>query len=96
MKRIILILIALVAFGATTNAQSVVKVDAKTYQATKASRSSSSYEATDMTYIHTDGVKYTIYKHTFTKGKRAGQTGYFIKMTSKKTGKNYWKEVKLS
>ena len=95
MKRIILILIALVAFGATANAQSVVKVDAKTYQATKTSRSSS-YEATDMVYIHTDGVKYTIYKHTFTKGKRAGQTGYFIKMTSKKTGKNYWKEVKLS
>ena len=96
MKKIILILIALVAFGATVNAQAVQKVDAKTYQAVKATKSNSSYEATDMTYIHTDGQKYTIYKHTFTKGSRKGQTGYFIKMTSKKSGKNYWKEVKLS
>lgn len=97
MKRFIILMLCLVTFGIAAAQQQTQKVDTKTYQAVKAERSgSSSYKATDMTYIHTDGVKYTIYEHTFTKGARKGQKAYFVQMTSKKSGKKYWKEVKLS
>ncbi len=98
MKRFILIMLAMLAFGATVNAQQVKQVDAKTYQAVKGTRTSSgsSYIATDIKYIDTDNKTYVVYEHTFTRGTRKGQKAYFIQKVSKKTGKSYWKEIKLS
>ncbi len=54
-----------------------------------------SYEPTGK-YVEFDGKDYQVYTHVFTKGERQGQTGYFIKVTSKKSGNSYWKEVTLS
>lgn len=96
MKRFIIFMLCLIALGTAAAQQQTERVDSKTFKAVKGTRSESSYTATDMVYIHTDGVKYTIYEHTFSKGARKGQKAYFVKMTSKKTGKSYWKEVKLS
>lgn len=94
MKRILLIMVAILTFGVCNAQSSVTKVDAKTYQ--QVSKSSNSYTATDMVYIDKNGEKYVIYEHTFTRGDRKGQVGYFIKKVSKKSGKSYWKEVKLN
>ena len=97
MKRFIIIMLAMLAFGAV-NAQSVKQFDAKTYQSVKGTHTSSgaSYVATDIKYIDTDNKTYVVYEHTFTKGARKGQKAYFIQRVSKKTGKPYWKEIKLS
>lgn len=59
------------------------------------SKGKSSYIPTGM-YVEIDGKEYQVYSHVFTKGERQGQTGYFIQATSKKSGKTYWKEVKIS
>lgn len=94
MKYILSIVLTLFIFN-ITNAQSTVKkIDNKTYQ--QVSKSSSSYIETDMVYIDKNGEKYTIYTHEFSRGDRKGQTGYFIRKISKKSGRQYWKEVKLS
>jgi hypothetical protein len=95
MKHIVLLIALLLGLGTISAQTQTKKVDNKTYQAVKASKATS-YVATDMKYIETDGQTYTIYEHTFTKGARKGQVGYFIKKTSKKSGKSYWKEVKLN
>jgi len=95
MKRIILILIALVAFGATVNAQSTYsKVDNKTFKSEKVVKTkASTYTPTGYYYIAKDSVKYEIYLHTVTKGKNAGQTYCYIQRVSKKTGKSYWQKI---
>jgi hypothetical protein len=95
MKKIILILIALVVFGATVNAQSTYsKVDNKTFKSEKVAKTkSSSYTPTGYYYITKDSVKYEIYLHTTTKGKNAGQTYCYIQRISKKTGKSYWQKI---
>ena len=95
MKRIILILIALVAFGATVNAQSTYsRVDNKTFKSEKVVKAkSSSYTPTGYYYVARDSVKYEIYLHTTTKGKNAGQTYCYIQRVSKKTGKSYWQKI---
>lgn len=59
------------------------------------SKGKSSYIPTGM-YVEIDEKEYQVYSHVFTKGERQGQTGYFIQATSKKSGKTYWKEVKIS
>ena len=59
------------------------------------SRGKSEYIPTGM-YVEIGGKEYQVYSHVFTKGERQGQTGYFIQSTSKKSGKTYWKEVKIS
>ena len=95
MKRVILILIALIAFGATVNAQSTYsKVDNKTFKSEKVAKAkSSSYTPTGYYYIARDSVKYEIYLHTTTKGKNAGQTYCYIQRVSKNTGKYYWQKI---
>ena len=95
MKKIILILIALMAFGATVNAQqSYSKVDNKTFKSEKIAKAkSSNYTPTGYYYIARDSVKYEIYLHTTTKGKSAGQTHCYIQRVSKKTGKSYWQKI---
>lgn len=95
MKKIIFILIALVAFRATINAQqSYSKVDNKTFKSEKVAKAkSSSYTPTGYYYVAKDSVKYEIYLHTTTKGKNAGQTYCYIKRISKKTGKSYWQKI---
>jgi len=95
MKKIILILIALVAFGATVNVQqSYSKVDNKTFKSEKVAKAkSSSYTPTGYYYIARDSVKYEIYLHTTTKGKNAGQTHCYIQRVSKKTSKSYWQKI---
>lgn len=91
MKHIMFILL-LVLFGVTSNTTAMgsqvndtIKYEAKA--------KSSSYEKTGDVVVY-KGQTYDLYKHTFTKGKRAGQTGYFIRRTSAKTGKEYWYELK--
>ena len=95
MKRIILILIALVAFGATVNAQSTYsRVDNKTFKSEKTAKAkSSSYTPTGYYYVARDSVKYEIHTHTVTKGKNAGQTYCYIQRVSKKTSKPYWQKI---
>ena len=72
----------------------IEKVDNKTFKATKSS-GASSYVATGYSYIDTDGKTYEIYSHKITRGDRAGQTAYYIKKVSKKSGKEYWKEINI-
>lgn len=89
MKHIMFILL-LVLFGVASNTafaacQDTIRVEAKA--------KSSSYEKTGDVVVY-KGQTYDLYKHTFTKGKRAGQVGYFIRRTSAKTGKEYWYELK--
>lgn len=94
MKKIILILIALVAFGATVNAQSYSKVDNNTFQAVAVTKTkASTYTPTGYYYVDRDSVRYEIHIHTTTKGKNAGQTYCYIQKISKKTGKPYWKKI---
>lgn len=95
MKKIILILIALVAFGATVNAQqSYSKVDNKTFKSEKVTKTkASTYTPTGYYYVDNDSIKYEIHIHTTTKGKNAGQTYCYIQKISKKTGKPYWKKI---
>ena len=95
MKKIILILIALVAFGATVSAQSTYsKIDNKTFKSEKVAKAkSSNYTPTGYYYVARDSVKYEIYIHTATKGKNAGQTHCYIQRASKKTGKSYWQKI---
>lgn len=95
MKRVILILITLVALGATANAQSTYsKVDNKTFKSEKVVKAkSSSYTPTGYYYVDRDSIRYEIHIHTTTKGKNAGQTYCYIQKVSKKTGKPYWKKI---
>ena len=97
MKYICLTLMMFLCFGASC--QEIIKVNNKTFKAVKkeSTKDPVSYTKTDMTYIHTNGKEYTIYKKTFTRGNRKGQTGYFITMSNnKKTGKPNWKEIKIT
>ena len=73
----------------------VEKVDNKTFKATKTS-GTSNYVATGYSYIDTDGKTYEIYSHKITRGDRTGQTAYYIKKVSKKSGKEYWKEINIT
>ena len=73
----------------------IEKVDNKTFKATKSS-GASSYVATEYSYIDTDGKTYQIYSHKISRGDRAGQTAYYIKKVSKKSGKEYWKEINIT
>ena len=73
----------------------IEKVDNKTFKATKSS-GASSYVATGYSYIDTDGKTYQIYSHKISRGDRAGQTAYYIKKVSKKSGKEYWKEININ
>lgn len=95
MKRVFLILIALVAFGATVNAQSTYsRVDNRTFKSEKTVKArSSSYTPTGYYYIAKDSVKYEIHTHTVAKGKNAGQTYCYIQRVSQKTGKPYWQKI---
>jgi len=95
MKKIILILIVLVAFGATVNAQqSYSKVDNKTFKFEKVAKTkTSTYTPTGYYYVDNDSIRYEIHIHTTTKGKNAGQTYCYIQKVSKKTGKSYWKKI---
>jgi hypothetical protein len=61
----------------------------------KGKKGKSSYLPTGK-YVEFDGKDYQVYTHVFTKGERQGQTGYFIEVVSKKSGKPYWKEVTIS
>ena len=97
MKKFLLLAMLIMAAGMSVNAQQVRKVDAKTYEVVSQRKSSSngvSYVPTDIKLKDGDTI-YTVYKHTFTRGKRTGETAFFIQKVSKKTGKLYWKEVKL-
>ena len=73
----------------------IEKVDNKTFKATKTS-GASGYVATGYSYIDTDGKTYEIYSHKISRGDRAGQTAYYIKKVSKKSGKEYWKEINIT
>lgn len=94
MKKIILILIALVAFGATVNAQTYTKVDNKTFQASKVERAkdTNSYKPTDNYYIAKDGKRYQIYLHTCKKGEHKGETFCYIRRVSK-SGNPRWEKI---
>lgn len=59
------------------------------------SRGKSEYIPTGM-YVEINGKEYPVYSHVFTRGERQGQTGYFIQVISKRSGRPYWKEVKIS
>jgi hypothetical protein len=95
MKKIILILIALVAFGATVNAQqSYSKVDNKTFKQVKVEKNNdSTYHATGYYWETKKGDKYEIYTHTPTRGKNAGVKSCYVKRTSAKTNKEYWQKI---
>ena len=73
----------------------VEKVNEKTFKATKSS-GASSYVVTEYSYIDTDGKTYQIYSHKISRGDRAGQTAYYIKKVSRKSGKEYWKEININ
>lgn len=81
--------------GEKKSTTKVEKVDNKTFKATKTS-GASSYIATGYSYIDTDGKTYEIYSHKITRGDRAGQNAYYIKKVSKKSGKEYWKEININ
>lgn len=106
MKKVIfciaVLLISSIAMGQTAQTtkvseQKVIKVDTKTFKATKQSGTKGSgYQPTGYSYIDTDGNKYEIYSHVVTRGNNAGKTQYYIKRVSKKTGKPYWKRIDVS
>lgn len=83
--------------GEKKSTTKVEKVDAKTFKAVKSSSSrGTGYQPTGYSYIDTDGKKYEIYSHKIARGDRAGQTAYYIKKVSKKSGKEYWKEINVT
>lgn len=98
MKKVILTIAAALLMGiCSLNAQSVnVTREGKTFTATKVAKTNSrgsGYQATGYTYIDTDGNAYEIHTHEVTKGKDQGKVKCYIRRTSKKSGKEYWKEI---
>lgn len=102
MKKLILTAMLIMAgiIGFAQNPVQTYQKNGKTYikieeTQSKGKKGKSSYLPTGK-YVEIDGEDYQVYTHVFTKGERQGQTGYFIKITSKKTGKPYYKEVTIS
>jgi len=95
MKKIVITIALFLAIAGTAAAQSSVSVtkEGKTFTATKKADSEKGYKPTGFTYVDTDGKAYEIYLHTAQKGEHAGETRCYIKKTSKKTGKPYWKQI---
>ena len=97
MKKVFVIaaLLAVSMAGFCQQPKETYQKNGKTYLKLKEGRqSSSSYVPTNY-WVEYKGQDYQVYSHKFTKGKRQGETGYFIRVKSAKTGKEYWKEVKL-
>lgn len=99
MKKTMLTIAMFLAFVGIAQAQSnntkVVK-EGKTFTATKEVKrdiKDSTYTKTDYTYVDTDGVAYTIYLHTISRGENQGKTFCYIKRYAKKSGKAYWKKI---
>ena len=92
MKKVLLaVMLGLMSMCAV--AQTTAKKD--TIYATSNTRGSG-YHLTNWVYKETDGSAYPVYSHVVSRGDRQGQTIYCIRKTSKKTGKQYWKEIKVS
>lgn len=94
MKKIFLILIALIALNTAVNAQTYSKVNNNTFQAVKTERAkdTTAYKPTDNYYVAKDGKKYQIYLHTLKKGNNKGKTFCYIRRVSK-SGKPRWEKV---
>ena len=92
MKKLFIFVVFSIMMGITAAAQTPAKVEknGKTFTAIKG-EGTSSYKPTGFYYVDTDGVKYEIHTHTTQKGKNAGQTKCYIRKTSEKSGKQYWK-----
>ena len=101
MKKLI---IALALFAATAVAafgqQSVAQVDDHTFRVERKAKAANpardrqpSYVPTDTTLVDGDST-YRVYRHTFSRGQRAGQQAFFVRRTSRK-GNPYWKEITL-
>lgn len=93
MKKLAFFVVFSIMMGMSTVAQTPTKVEKNGNTFTAVKGSGSSYDATGFYYVDTDGVKYEIHIHTTQKGKNAGQTKCYIRKTSEKSGKQYWKEI---
>ena len=78
---------------AGTDSVKVVRIDAKTFGASKTSKSKSEYKPTGYYYQVKSGEKCEIHTHTITRGNNAGTVACYIKRVSKKTGKEYWQKI---
>lgn len=97
MKKIVITIALFLAIAGTAAAQKNVSVtkEGKTFTATRNATAGSEkgYKPTGYTYVDTDGNAYEIHIHTVQKGEHAGETRCYIRRTSKKTGKPYWKII---
>ena len=93
MKKLMFFVVFSIMMGITAAAQTPAKVEKNGNTFTAVKGSGSSYDATGFYYVDTDGARYEIYVHTTQKGKNAGQTKCYIRKTSAKSGKQYWKEI---
>ena len=103
MKKLIffiaLVFMSIIAMGqqptksAVKSSTQIVKVDNKTFKASKISKSKSNYTPTGYYFETSRGEKYEIYLHTPTRGDSAGVPRCYIQRTSKKTGKTYWQKI---
>jgi len=91
-KLLFTLLIAFIATIASAQSKVEVKKEGNTFIAEK-TVSTTGYTQTDYYYQDTDGITYQIYTHTISKGENQGVTKCYIRKTSKKSGKEYWKEI---
>ena len=96
MKKLIFAALMLLGMGLYAQNPPTYQKEGKTFIKIEETQSKkkSAYEPTNM-WVEMGGKEYQVYSHVFTKGEKQGQTGYFIQMTSKKSGKTYWKEIKV-
>ena len=94
---IVMLLISGIAMGqnkptsvAGTDSVKVVRIDAKTFGASKTSKSKSEYKPTGYYYQLKSGEKREIYLHTKTKGANKGQVACYIK-----NPKGTWREINV-
>lgn len=94
---IVMLLISGIAMGqnkptkmAGKDSVKVVRIDAKTFGASKTSESKEDYKPTGFYYQLKSGEKREIYLHTKTKGEHKGQTCCYIK-----NPKGSWREINV-
>lgn len=94
MKHIIFIICLLLGCNIALGQSTIQKVDNKTFQQVKVSKSNdSTYTPTGYYYVTKKGDKFEIYVHTPSRGKNSGVKQCYIKRTSAKTGKVYWQRI---
>lgn len=90
-----MLLIGSIAMGqqttkVSTDSTKIVRIDAKTFGASKTSKAKSEYKPTGYYYQLKSGEKREIYIHTKTRGDRKGQTACYIQ-----NPKGGWREISV-